>query len=270
MEMKGYEMQHINSVWTDLLKTIIRDGERVTPRGKPTLELLAHTTTVDMGNPVISLSARKLGYKFMAAEAHWILSGDNRVATIAPYSKAISRFSDDGVRFFGAYGPPVIEQLSYVVQCLKDDVDSRQAVLTIWRQRPGPTKDVPCTVALQFMVRDGKLNCHATMRSSDAWLGWVYDTFNFSMIAWTVLAELLPFRPGLKIGRLFLTAASQHLYESDLDDVNAVLASPVEDRFKRLDSLLSFASPTERSIISMLDTMRLVGVDGALDKEELF
>lgn len=265
-------MQHIDLVWLELIKNIVEKGTDVCPRGHHTQELLAHTTIIDMNDPVISIEQRELGYKFMAAEAHWILSGDNRVSTIAPYSKRIKDFSDDGIRFFGAYGPKVMDQMSYVVRTLSDDEHSRQAVMTIWREQPADTKDVPCTVALQFMIRDGKLNCHATMRSSDAWLGWVYDTFNFSMIAWAVLTELTHHVPpytadrGLKMGRLFLTAASQHLYGRNLPDALNILdiymeKKPVSTFSPMSEVIADNVVESHDHLLAMLDHMRKHGIN---------
>lgn len=276
-------MQHIDSVWIDLITKIMGTGFEVHPRGMPTMELLANTTVVDMGDPILTVPERELGYRFLAAEAHWILSGDNRVETIAPYSKQISRFSDDGVRFFGAYGPKVMEQMSYVVRTLGEDNESRQAVMTIWRERPGPTKDVPCSIALQFMIRNGKLNCHATMRSSDAWLGWVYDVFNFSMISWAVLLELkqwgLRDYVDLEIGKLYLTAASQHLYKAQWDKCEDIIDSrlgpkcptsskqleiagarlfPVREAFK------GWGLASTKDLLEFLDNMRQNGADKVL------
>ena len=75
----------------------------------------------------------------MAAEALWILSGDNKVETIAPYNKNIKQFSDDGIIFQGAYGPRIISQLDYVIESLRKDRESRQAVLTIWNPNPKPS-----------------------------------------------------------------------------------------------------------------------------------
>ena len=77
-------MQHIDLVWLDLLKTILTKGETVQPRGQMTWEIPAHTTVVDMSDPVISIRERELGYKFMAAEAHWILNSDNRLSRPTP------------------------------------------------------------------------------------------------------------------------------------------------------------------------------------------
>jgi thymidylate synthase len=159
-------------------------------RGLQTMEILSHQTEVDMSYPIVTLKARKLGYKFMCAEAWWILTGQNTVETIKPYSKEIERFSDDGVYYNGAYGPRIVDQLTYAVDCLAKDPSSRQAIIEIWRPNPRDSKDVPCTIAVQFLIRDNHLYCIDTMRSSDLWLGWPYDIFNFTMLSARIL-ELL-------------------------------------------------------------------------------
>jgi thymidylate synthase len=205
----------VNDQWLDKGHSILYHGKEVEPRGKRTYELPHQTVKVPMRQPVLTIPGRQLSYQFMAAEAYWILTGDRHVATIAPYNKYISQFSDDGETFAGAYGPRIMEQLDYVVGKLIEDPMSRQAVLTIWTPNPGPSKDIPCTVAIGFQVRDGKLNCHVFMRSSDLWLGLPYDLFNFSMLGHLVCCRLRQslLHQLLEPGDLYLTAASLHLYE---------------------------------------------------------
>lgn len=208
-----------SKTWLNALNDILTNGDPVAPRGKMTREIPQRTLVVDMRRPVLVVPSRKLNYKFMAAEAFWILSGDDRVETIAPYNSNIKQFSDDGETFFGAYGPKVVGQLQYIIDKLSADSGTRQAGLTIWRENPRDTKDVPCTVAIFFNIRNGsKLNVHVFMRSSDAWLGVPYDVFNFSMLGHLVCA-LLNSNAGLDIepGTLYLTAASCHLYEVNWD-----------------------------------------------------
>ncbi len=133
-----------NVAWVRMLEDVMGRGNECRPRGMRIKELIGYQSVVDMARPVVSVRARKLSRKFLAAEALWILSGDNRVSTIAPYNSAIAKFSDDGVYFNGAYGPRVVDQLSYILDSLVNDHDSRQAVMTIWRSNPRPSKDVPC------------------------------------------------------------------------------------------------------------------------------
>jgi len=213
-----------NNAWERLLQDVYQDGEISSPRGMETKEILDYTMRFDMTYPVITHPARNLGYKFMAAEAAWILSGDNRVETILPYAKRIKEFSDDGIRFFGAYGPRIVDQLSYVVDTLVKDPDSRQAVMTIWRPNPRITKDVPCTVSVQWVIREGKLHCLDKMRSSDAWLGWPYDVFNFSMLSAMIAVEYwMRTSEYIEPGTFSLSATSQHIYERNYENVKDVL-----------------------------------------------
>lgn len=206
-----------SKAWYGCLHDVMYSGALVSPRGKHTLELLHHTIMVDMQRPVVVCPERKLGYRFMAAEALWILSGDDRVSTIAPYNSNIAQFSDDGETFAGAYGPQILGQLNYVVQKLREDHNTRQAGLTIWKPNPAPSKDIPCTVAVWFTIRDDLLNCHVFMRSNDVWLGTPYDVFNASMLSYTVCAMLLDWGIIVSPGTLYHTAASRHVYaENDL------------------------------------------------------
>jgi hypothetical protein len=107
-----------NMNWQGLLDVIMTSGIETSPRGKKTKELMGFKSMIDMNQPVITIKERGLGYKFMAAEAAWIMSGDNRVSTIAQFSKQISNFSDDGILFFGAYGPRIRDQLGHVTSSL--------------------------------------------------------------------------------------------------------------------------------------------------------
>lgn len=205
-----------NTAWQRLLAQLLTEGRVVAPRGQETREVIANRVVFDATRPVITVEERSLGYRFLCAEAAWIMEGSNRVADIAPYSKEISHFSDDGLTFFGAYGPMIHTQLEHVLHALVRDMSSRQAVISIWRPNPPDTKDVPCTVSLQWFRRDTQLHCVASMRSSDAWLGVPYDGFNFSMLTLGLLLELRKRSSDWRtvtLGTTTLLLGSSHLYE---------------------------------------------------------
>lgn len=199
--------------WLSLVAEVLNHGHRSAPRGRPILELIGYKTRLAMANPLVEVPARAIGRKFRAAEAAWILSGDNRVATIGSYAKHIAQFSDDGEVFYGAYGPRLMPSMEYIAETLAKDRESRQAVCTIWNNQPEASKDIPCTVAVQWFIRQGKLHCLDFMRSSDIWLGWPYDVFNFSMVSYWLTKKLYEDH-GLNVdlGYLTLIAGSQHLY----------------------------------------------------------
>lgn len=215
--------------WLELLADIMQAGSHVTVRGRNITELLNRKATIDMQQPIVNVKERKLGLGFLYAEAAWILSGRNDVASIAPFAKNISNFSDDGTFFQGAYGPQIIQQLPYIIQCFTKDLYTRQAVINIWKSSPRDSKDIPCTLTAQFMVRGTLLHCFVNMRSSDAWLGVPYDWFNFSMLSGYILELLKAVNPTLELGFLHFNAASQHIYEDDIPKVIECLTHTTVD-----------------------------------------
>lgn len=219
----AFDAHEATELWVTLLDALINSPEasKSSPRGEPTRELLNVTLCLRNGRrPVVRLPERLLNYHFMVAEWAWIALGREDVASISHYNKQISRFSDDGHTFFGAYGPRWLSQLDYVVKKLRTDYDSRQAVATIWRPNPPGTKDVPCTVAMQYIIRDDRLNAIVTMRSSDVWLGVPYDIFNFSMLANIVAGEV-----GVPLGEIRIQLGSSHMYDRDAAAAARVLGA---------------------------------------------
>jgi thymidylate synthase len=212
----------MDPVWLGLLHEVIYSGRRIAPRGLPTYEIIGSQITVSATRPIVTVAGRKMGYRFLAAEAAWILSGDDRLKTIVPFSKRMADFSDDGITLFGSYGKKLVEQLEYVVRTLRTDPDSRQAVVNIWREIPPKTKDVPCTLSVQFLIREGRLHAVVSMRSSDVWLGVPYDIPSAAMMAAYVFLHL-PDRCDLALGNVYQTAGSRHLYERDLDSAKRLI-----------------------------------------------
>ena len=207
-----------NDVWKTMVNYCLESPDCISkPRGMEVREVLNGGYVVQMP-AYLDLTARKVNVPFMFAEAAWIISGSNRLEDITPYMKVYSNFSDDNVFLRGAYGPKVVDQLGYVVDAIEKDNDTRQAVLTIWRERPGVSKDIPCTVAMQFLLRDGRLNMVTTMRSQDIVLGFTYDVFTFSMVAKAV--QLLLHERGVEVelGVLFVNAGSMHIYERHYEE----------------------------------------------------
>jgi len=193
-------------------------GEVVTPRGQPTREL-RHPTLIltDARSNVITSPARKLNYPFSVAEWLWILLGHRDVATISYFNKNIAQFSDDGVVFAGAYGPPFLDQIGWAIDTLHDH-DSRQAVVTFWRPAPAPSRDIPCTTTLQFMRRAAGLELHVYMRSNDAWLGFPYDLFTFTQLQAYVARAV-----GDPVAGYYHTVGSLHIYDRDAAKAAAVV-----------------------------------------------
>jgi thymidylate synthase len=204
-----------DQAWANAFHEVNDFGASCAPRGMKIRELSHYAVKVDMRYPVVANPGRKINHRFMAAEAFWILSGDNRVDELTRYNPNMGKFSDDDKTLAGAYGPRIMPQAQYVVDRLLNDRDTRQATLTIWTPSPGPSKDIPCTIAMDFKIRQNMLHAHVFMRSSDVWLGLPYDIFSFSAVAMYILASFnaKADKPA-GLGTLYLTAASSHLYEA--------------------------------------------------------
>lgn len=215
--------------WLGAYETALKYGRECAPRGRKIRELEQHTLAIDLNYPLVAVPERRLNYRFLAAEAAWILAGRNDLGYLTAFNPKMAEFSDNGRSLAGAYGPRITSQVDYVVEKLVADRDTRQATLTIWTPNPQPSRDLPCTVAMDFKIRRDRLNAHVFMRSSDLWLGVPYDVFSFAMVASYIAAryrEIMtaPLGGGeLDLGTLYLTAASMHVYEEHWDALPATV-----------------------------------------------
>ena len=249
--------QTANLAWLSALAVVTNEYEYTpNPRDMKVREVLNYNYTVSMSEPVVTHSGRRLNYKFMFGEAAWILRGRNDLATIQKYMKSYGRFSDDGASLNGAYGPKIMDQIAWAAKELLSDPDSRRCYINIWRERPGPSKDIPCTTGIQFIIRNGTLHCFVNMRSQDVVWGMPYDIFVFTAIAnylrmylWHVHSH------GFSLGNLHVRAASMHIYERHFDDAQAWITTRKwhdeqgEDHWQRC-----FESPDLESYLSCLET----------------
>lgn len=209
----------IDSLFWQACKVVLAYGEVRNPRGMATRSVGPVMMRLDsprsrvLWNPI-----RKAVQGFMAGEFTWIITGSDSVEQIEFYNTKMSLFSDDGITLAGAYGPKMVSQLPYVLETLRADPDSRQALITLWQPSPAKSRDIPCTISLQFRRSRGKLDLIASMRSNDLWLGLPYDIFTF-----TCLQELVAKELGMELGTYYHSAGDLHLYASDL--VKAGMAS---------------------------------------------
>jgi thymidylate synthase len=221
LHIKG---EGISEVWKRLLMNLLYEGRVVRPRGKLTKEILNVVIEVEKGNyNVIISEKRDLNYRFLIAEWLWIQAGIDQLNVLSQYNSRMVEFSDDGIILSGAYGPRLMPQMDYI-KCNLKIPDTRQAVATIWTPSPDPSKDIPCTISLQWFIRDKKIHCTVTMRSSDVWLGLPHDYFVFSQLT-NYLGSLLNYN----IGSVTMNLASSHLYEKDFEMAQKVLEQGVDN-----------------------------------------
>ena len=204
------------------------------PRGQKVKEILgASFTILNPRDRIPYVVGRKFSVTYMVAELLWYLSGNNETDWISKYSAFWKNISDDGKTANSAYGARLFQrhpkiaqgrlnQWEYIIEELTRDPDSRRAVmhLRVPDDSVDAKLDVPCTLALQFFIRDGKLHQVANMRSSDVIFGIAYD-----IPAFTLFQELLANELGVEVGTYTHTSNSLHIYEKHFDMAETILQS---------------------------------------------
>lgn len=219
-----YTLSHGQHDYPAIADAVRHNGERRSPRGRLThdagnVTLLFEDAELNM---LPTRVGRRLNTGIAAVEALQLIGGVSDVRTTTRVAPQFEQFLEPNGQFWGAYGRRIGDQLEQVVAKLRADLDTRQAVITLWQ--PGldnfiGKRDYPCTVALGFTVyRRRRLDLNVTMRSNDVWLGLPYDLFQFNQLQHTV-ATLL----GLEVGEYAHTAWSLHLYDSDWEAAESQL-----------------------------------------------
>lgn len=216
--------------YVDLVQRLVKHPERaVDSRVGFTHEITDYVFTLSPEAIDLPLGVgRKINTALAAAEAIQLCAGvampDLTEAVAAKVAKFV-RDKDGTVH--GNYGGRVDAQIIDVVDKLRADPKSRQAIIQIWdagldsQYRDPMPKDIPCTISIGFLVRDGGLQMSVTMRSNDAWLGTPYDVFQFRQLQRTIARQL-----GRPIGQYVHHAYSMHVYDRDLGAAKQLRVDP--------------------------------------------
>lgn len=211
--------------YRQLVKFVRDRGERRNPRGIPTRDVGPVAVVMHDINWSLPLHiGRKVNKKIGAAEAVQLIGAFSDPALLDYASPNFKQFAEPDGRYWGAYGRRIKDQLSHVVHKLRLDVDTRQAIITLWdpfMDNQAGKKDYPCTVMLHFALIDARLEMVVTMRSQDVWWGTPYDWFQFTQLQHTV-AQLLSVQTGLYRH----ITLSTHLYERNVSEVDQLLDPP--------------------------------------------
>jgi len=226
---------NIDEAWEFWYEQITKGVEAVPSRDGSVVGEVINAITIieDPTRCILRSPIRKLPMRYMIGELLWYLSGSDKLNSLRLYTSAWDRMSDDGISVNSNYGdriqhavdeyyePDIIgghstfNQLEMVEKMLTEHPDSRQAVIHIKQARDlvkHPTKDVNCTVCLQFFIRGNKLYMTTYMRSNDLWMGFPNDVFQF-----TTIQIYLAMKLGYKLGTYTHIAGSLHLYTRDYE-----------------------------------------------------
>ncbi|MDI3240233.1 thymidylate synthase [Arthrobacter sp. AL08] len=228
--MKRYIVEKtMDDLMQEAYTLIIDEGLSISPSKGDAKEIFG--CLLELTNPRARVSRSQSRQRIISAlgELLWYLSGSDDVDQIAhyvDYYKKDPSLSIDG-HVTGAYGPRLfnfdgINQLQNVVDRLRTNPDSRNAVIQVFDHQD--TENAPCTLALQFVIREGKLLLMVSMRSNDVYLGLPHDLFAFTM-----LQELVARSLGIEPGSYFHSVGSFHLYEQNESAAGSYLAEGWQD-----------------------------------------
>ena len=232
---------NFTEAYVDLCKQIRDNTQHVSsPRGMKIKENLGvQFRIMNPRDRLPRVAARNFSLAYFVAETLWYLNADDSTEWISYYAPFWSNISDNNKTANSAYGARIfkthprigngnIVQWDYVKEELRKDPDSRRAVIHIRTPSDSilESKDVPCTLSLQFFIRENKLHLHVSMRSSDIILGLAYD-----VPAFTTIQEILANELGVELGEYVHTSNSLHCYERDFQMLDAIANS--NDNFGR-------------------------------------
>jgi len=209
--------------YVDNLRGLLFDATyRNSPRGFASKEEVGVTFKItDPLQRLVLCPTRRSNLAFNFAECLWYLCGRNDLEFLAYYAPTVRKYSADGLTLTGtAYGPRLfqmgvgqVDQWQSVRRTLDSDPDSKRAVVQIFQPEELLVEDnidVACTLALQFLIRDHRLELVAFMRANDAYRGILSDIFSF-----TLIQEVMARQLGLEVGHYTHMVGSMHLYEPD-------------------------------------------------------
>ena len=106
-------------------------------------------------------------------------------------------------------------QFEWVIDNLMRSPDSRKAIININQvKHKSNTKDFPCTLGMQFHIKNNKLCCEVSSRSTDVYTGLPYDMGFFSFVTELVHSYLQKHKyPKLELGHTSMKANFTQIYD---------------------------------------------------------
>ena len=210
------KLPDLQNGYVSLVTWLMETGGKLESRGGTTIEQTGVTIQVD--DPTKCMLPvgvnRGVNVRLAAVEALQLLSGNGDAELLR---QASPQYSDVLINpadlTYGSYGIRTRFQVEHIWRELYNHPESRRAILSIWREQDlTHDGDRPCTLAIQFLLRNDQLEAHVSMRSNDVWLGTPYDVFMFTQLQLSLAAQL-----GVSVGKYVHHIGSLHIYERNFD-----------------------------------------------------
>lgn len=216
----------------DLMKEVLAKGVKKSDRtGTGTISVFGHQMRFNLADGFPMVTTKKLHLKSIIYELLWFLKGstDNnwlKERGVSIWNEWAAPDGDLGPiygyqwRSWPAPNGQHIDQISEVVEQIKNNPDSRRIIVSAWNVADIPRMALaPCHAFFQFYVADGKLSCQLYQRSADIFLG-----VPFNIASYALLTHMMAQQCNLEVGDFIWTGGDCHLYRNHLEQVNLQLS----------------------------------------------
>lgn len=216
----------------DLMKHILEHGEVKTDRtGTGTKSVFGYQMRFNLQEGFPLITTKKCHLRSIIHEILWFLSGDTNIRYLKENGVSIwDEWADENGDLGPVYGyqwrswPAPdgrhIDQISNVINMIKNNPDSRRLIVSAWN--PALVDEMalpPCHSLFQFYVSNGKLSCQLYQRSADVFLG-----VPFNIASYALLTMMVAHVTGLEVGDFVHTLGDAHLYLNHIEQANLQLS----------------------------------------------
>ncbi len=231
--------------YQELLRDILDNGVRKDDRtGTGTLSVFGRQFRHDLADGFPLLTTKKLHLRSIINELIWFLNGDTNVAWLQEHGVSIwNEWATESGDLGPVYGKQwrawptkdggEVDQIEYVLHCLRHRPDSRRILFHAWNVEYLPDESLspqdnaragrmalpPCHLLYQFYVANGRLSAQLYIRSSDTFLGLPFNTASLA-----VLVLMLAQQTDLEPGEIIVTTGDSHLYSNHFEQVREQLS----------------------------------------------
>jgi thymidylate synthase len=218
--------------YLDLLERVLAEGVHKEDRtGTGTISVFGHQMRFNMEDGFPCLTTKKLHLKSIIHELLWFLNGDTNIKYLQENGVRIwNEWADENGdlghiygyqwRSWPDYNGGHIDQISEVVNTIKNNPDSRRIIVSAWNVADIPNMNLPpCHAFFQFYVADGKLSLQLYQRSADIFLG-----VPFNIASYALLLQMMAQVTGLKAGDFVHTLGDAHIYTNHFEQVKLQLS----------------------------------------------
>jgi thymidylate synthase len=213
------------------MQHVLDNGVEKTDRtGTGTRSVFGHQMRFDLQQGFPAVTTKKLHFRSIIHELLWFLKGDTNVAYLKHNGVSIwDEWADEQGNLGPVYGAQwrswaaadgrTIDQISQVVEQIKQTPDSRRLIVSAWNV--GELNKMalpPCHAFFQFYVANGKLSCQLYQRSADIFLGVPFNIASYALLT-MMIAQVTDLQPGDFVH----TLGDAHLYTNHLEQAKTQL-----------------------------------------------